>query len=480
MIVLALESSTSSAKAMLYDTKEGVLDVATCPFPASVSADGISDTEQVHRMTMEVGAKVARGREVAAVALCGTWHNVALLDEHLQPLGQTYSWNYLAPSESCAAMRRDAAMTDFLYQRTGCMPHTSYPRQHLLYLRDNGMSLAGKRFLSQGGYTFYQLTGTYCDSVSTASGSGLVNVHTLEYDDSVLDLLGITAQQLPPIVTYRDHRPLTARAAELLGITPGIPVVPAYPDGALNQIASYAGQVGKMTLSLGTSAAIRLTVDHPVLPEGHQLWCYHGVTDWMLGAATAGAGNCINWFVHDCLGDKWSFQDFETAPETPGPLPVFQPFLFGERCPGWQDNRRGGFVEVAAHHTVADLYRGMQAGILFNLYQCFESLQELAGRPDEILVSGGILNSPRWTQMLADIFGQPLSCVPTLNASTMGAVILALHAAGAIDDVWSFRADHDRAVRVEPQMDRQPFYEDMYHRYLEWYPKMQLDDTGLR
>ena len=471
MIVLALESSTSSAKAMLYDTEKGVLDVASKSFPTSVSDNGVSDTELVSQMTLEAGAEIARGKEVAAVALCGTWHNVALFDSALRPLGKTYSWNYLEPSEGCAAMRQDAELTNFLYQRTGCMPHTSYPRQALLYLKSNGLDLSDKRFLSQGGYTFYQLTGEYCDSVSTASGSGLVNVHSLKYDEDMLGLLGISEAQLPPIATYRDTRPLNQWGADFLGIPAGIPVVPAYPDGALNQISSCAAQVGKMTLSLGTSAAIRLTSDKPILPEGHQLWCYYGVTGWMLGAATAGAGNCINWFMHDCVRDKWSFEDFEKVPEERKPLPVFLPFLFGERCPGWQDSRQGGFVGIHPHHTVEDLYRGMQAGILFNLYQCFEILKGLAGRPEEILVSGGILNSPRWTQMLADIFGQEMACVPTLNASTMGAVILALHAAGAIDDVWSFRADYEHATRIQPRPEFQDYYGEQYRQYLNWYSK---------
>lgn len=247
MIVLALESSTSSAKAMLYDTEKGVLDVASQPFPASVSADGISDTEQVTSMTIQMGEKIARGKDVAAIALCGTWHNVAFCDKHLNPLGKTYSWNYIAPSESCAAMREDPELTNMLYQRTGCMPHTSYPRQALLYLKANGETLAGKQFISQGGYTFYLLTGEYCDSVSTVCGTGLMNVHTLKYDDAMLQLVGIREEQLPRVATYHDTCPLTQRGADLLGVPAGIPVVPAYPDGALNQIASCAAQVGKDT-----------------------------------------------------------------------------------------------------------------------------------------------------------------------------------------------------------------------------------------
>lgn len=155
---------------------------------------------------------------MAAIALCGTWHNVAFCDKHLNPLGKTYSWNYIAPSESCAAMREDPELTNMLYQRTGCMPHTSYPRQALLYLKANGETLAGKQFISQGGYTFYLLTGEYCDSVSTVCGTGLMNVHTLKYDDVMLQLVGIHEEQLPRVATYHDTCPLTQRGADLLGV----------------------------------------------------------------------------------------------------------------------------------------------------------------------------------------------------------------------------------------------------------------------
>ena len=470
MMVLALESSTSSAKAMLYDLAQGVVDVISQPYPKSIADGGISNTEQVSRMTLELGRQIAGGKPVDAVALCGVWHNIAICDCHLEPLGKTYSWNYLAPSERCAEMRRDAALTELLYQRTGCMPHTSYPRQTLLYLKENGLNLTDKQFISQAGYTFYQLTGMYQDSISTASGSGLVNVRSLRYDEEMLHFVGLREEQLPQITTYQRPMPLTEAGAKLLGLKSGIPVVAAYPDGALNQIASCA-DVGKMTLSVGTSSAIRLTAKRPVLPEGHQLWCYYGVTEWMTGAATAGACNCVNWFMQECLQEKWLFSDFDSVPETQHPLPVFLPFLFGERCPGWADKRRGGFLEVLPSQTAAELYRGLQAGILFNLYQCFEVLCSLEGRPEEILVSGGVLNSARWTQMLADIFGQEIACVPTIHASTMGAAILALHAAGGLQDVWSLRGDYDHARRIQPRAEWQDYYAELYQNYLKWYQK---------
>lgn len=471
MLVLALESSTSSAKAMLYDSEQGVVDTCSRAYSAEICANGVSDTEQVHRLTLSLGAQLAKGREIAALAVCGTWHSIAVCDGALRPSDSTYSWNFMAPSADCAATRADAALTHELYTRTGCMPHVTYPRQSLLYLQKNGLSLRGKLLISQGAYTFYKLTGEYCESVSTMSGSGLLNIHTLTYDEMVRGMLGISESQLGRLVSYRDVCPLRADAAALLGVPAGIPVVPAHPDGALNQIASCAAQVGRMTLSIGTSAAIRLSAERPILPEGHQLWCYYGVDGWISGAATAGACNCLNWFLKDFLDRKWSFAELEDPEDIGGFVPVFLPFLYGERCPGWRDDRGGGFFDLRGGHSVRDLYRGVQAGILFNLYQCFSVLTELAGMPSDILVSGGVLNSVQWTQMLADIFGREIACVPAIDASSMGAVILALHAAGAIEDVTRFDHDYRAARRVSPRAEFRDYYAEQYARFTGWYAK---------
>ncbi len=469
MLVLAIESSTSSAKAMLYDTEQGVVDVQSASYPADICAGGLSDTEGVHRLSLSIGAQIARGKPIEAIAVCGTWHSIAVCSGDLEPVSPTYSWNYMAPSEDCAQIRSDEALTHALYTHTGCMPHVTYPRQSLHYAQKNGLDLTGKQLISQGAYTFYKLTGEYCESISTMSGSGLLNIHSLEYDDLALDLLGLQPSQLGRLVRYTDVRPLSVQAANELGVPAGIPVVPAHPDGALNQISSCAAKVGRMTLSIGTSAAIRLTADHPVLPEGHQLWSYYGVADWMSGAATAGACNCLNWFLKDCLHGKWSFKELEDPNDIGGDVPVFLPFLFGERCPGWHDDRRGGFCDITAAHKVRDLYRGLQAGVLFNLHQCYEVLSGLAGEPTDILVSGGVLNSVQWTQMLADIFGRELACVPTLDASSMGAVILALHAAGGLEDIRSFDGDYKTARRVSPRPEFRDYYAEQYNRYLHWY-----------
>lgn len=470
MYILALETSTSSAKAMLYDPATGAAETATEPYGASICADGLTDTEQVFLRAARLGRTLAAGREVAAVALCATWHSVAVCDGGMRPVTRTYNWNYMAPSEMCRRVRADRPLASELYLRTGCMPHVTYPREMLRYLGEAGVSLRGRLLPSQGAYNFYRLTGAFRESVCSVSGGGFINIAALDYDDFALDYCGAERGQMGALCGYRDALPLTPAGAELLGLDAGIPVVPAHADGALNQVGDGAAARGRMTMSVGTSGALRFTTGRPALPKERSLWCYRGAADYIAGAAVAGACNCVNWYRDSFLRGAFSFDELERGAALPDDPPVFLPFLFGERCPGWRDDRRGGFVDVRPEHNAADLYLAVQRGVLFGMYQCYEALTANMGAPESICLSGGILNSGVWMQTAADLFGRELLLSRNADASLMGAAALGMCAAGLADDPAACALPGaERGRAVAPRAAETERLRDQYRRYLDWY-----------
>lgn len=118
---------------------------------------------------------------------------------------------------------------------------------------------------------------------------------------------------------------------------------------------------------------------------------------------------------------------------------MFLPFLFGERCPGWNDEREGGFVRILPRHKLPDLYLAVQEGILFNLYHCYRILSEVNGCPTHIRFSGGILHSEQWTQMCADIFQRELEVNRNEHGSLLGGAVLAMELLGVIDDACTYQ-----------------------------------------
>jgi gluconokinase len=296
---------------------------------------------------------------------------------------------------------------------------------------------------------------------------GFINTHTKVYDKSIMEFAGVEQRQFGHLATYNTACPLNKEGAEALGISSGIPVVAPYSDGAMNQVGSGATKPNVMTFSVGTSAAIRMTTNRPVLSEPPGTWCYIGATGWMSGAATQGACNCIDWFKTTVLQNKWSYDELGTTLSDESETPVFLPFLFGERCPGWQDGRRAGFSHIDARTTVPNMYKAICEGILFNVYQCYEILTKHAGTPSRIIISGGILNSPAWTQLAADIFNREIEISETKQASMLGGAALALYASNQISQLHSIQESPRKMI--SPREGMVELYRTKFKRYLECY-----------
>ena len=458
---------------MLLNDHWEVVATASKPYESEIASPGYQDTVGVHNALLTLGKSIANDLDISAIALCSTWQSVAALNQDFEPVTRMYTWEYMGAAVISAGMRENDALTSHLYNTTGCMPNASYPRQILMHLQqEKGLDLKDRLLISQGAYSFYKMTGQFAETICTQAGGGFLNLPEKRYSSDVLSMLGIDENQLGRLITYQNPGILNEDSAKLLGIKAGIPVVPAHADGAYNQIGSSCGALGKMTLSVGTSAAMRLATKEAKFSPNKETWSYYGIDSFISGAAINGACNCINWFKNDFLMNQFDYHELERSElYLKGDPPVFLPFLFGERCPGWRDDRRAGFVEVEGFHTPADFYLAIQLGTLFSLLTCYHPLVAMAGEPDEIFVSGGILNSKRWLRMLTDSFEKPMLCVENHNASSLGAAVVALHAAGGISDVNQFTGELDKATFIEPDLKHRSWYQRQFERYLDWYRK---------
>ena len=470
MRILVMESSTSSAKAMLYSTQNGVEAVRSQQYvPKKVEAGevGAQVPEQVFLHTVAVAKKLAEGRTIDAIVPCSTWHNVMVADREMRPCSPAYTWSYNGAAAVAGRLRKDREFCHRFYQRTGCMVHAIYPAFKLLMLREGGMKLHHKQICSQGSYNVFRLTGERVTTDCSASGSGLLNIHTRRWDQEILQMLGLKEEQLCDLSDYKHPIPLSSEGSRLLGQPAGTPVLPCYPDGALNQVGAGALLPGMMTFSIGTSGAIRLSVEHPVLPEEPSTWCYLSPNGWLSGAATSGACNCLEWCKSTFFPGEKSFARLDEVQVDLKKMPLFFPFLFGERCPGWNDEWRGGFAKLRPFHKAVDLYRSVQEGIIFNLYQCYQILCAENGVPKQIQLSGGVINSRVWRQMCCDIFGRELLCADTSQASMLGGAVLALETLGYIRSIEEFETGV--AQWLEPDPVKHQMYEERFQMYLDHY-----------
>ncbi len=87
----------------------------------------------------------------------------------------------------------------------------------------------------------------------------------------------------------------------------------------------------------------------------------------------------------------------------------------------------------------------------------------------EISISGGIENSPLWLRMAADIFQREISTSKIEHASTMGAVVVALKAVGAIENMNEFQPEPGETIIPDEKLGK--IYRARFERYMDWYQK---------
>lgn len=467
MNILVLEASTTSAKGMLYETSTETFNVETRVFEDNLGDVTIHDAEEIYQSMLAVGKTLVKGKKIDMISLVGTWHSLLLCNKNMVPETPVYLWSNTEAKKICKELRKNNEYVMDFYKKTGCMVNAIYPFYKLIFLKNEGYNLKDYYIMGQGTYNNYRMTGKRVITPCLASGTGLLNIHSIEFDKELLSELGIQEDQLSRLVNYNETFALTEEAAGVLGVDTGIPVIPTNSDGGLNQIGAGAIEEGVMTFSAGTSGAIRLTTDKPLIPDSPSTWCYMSPKSWLSGAATNGCCNCIDWFKQKVLSEDMSYEDIEENIKDKITTPVFLPFIFGERSPGWNDERLGGFVNIKPHHTASDLYRAVQEGVLFNIYHCYKILAEVNGTPKKIKLSGGILNSTEWTQMCADIFQTELEIDTNKHSSLLGGAILAMELLKIIKDVKDF--DFGPGKVIKPNLEMAELYNKKFNDYLYSY-----------
>lgn len=476
MNILALEVSTSSAKSIIYSSNKGIIDSNSKQFNKRVSNVTTQDPEGVLNTALQCVKEIINKNNINIdiIGLSSTWHSFLLLDKDRKPISKIRTWADTSYSKTATISRKDNELNKWFYHKTGCPIHSIYPVWKWIHLvKEKEISIKDNIFLSsKPEYIFEFLTGEVAISKSVASGTGMLNINTLDWDQDILDYANIDKKQLSPLKAYNYTSSLKKNIAEQLGLKSGIPVTITGPDGALNQIGSGALKNNVMTLSVGTSGALRMVTKDPLIPDNPSTWCYYVADEKRLaGAATSGAGNCIEWFKNNIDKCNQSLDKLANKAKTVNQKnsPIFLPFLYGERCPGWKDDRKGGFFEITGKDSIGEMYYSVLEGILFNLYQSYKILIDIDKEPEKIKISGGIINSKYWLQMAADIFHKDITISNVKDASIMGAIAICLQTKGDIKKLIDFNPNDGEIIK--PNLKKTKLYDNRFNAYMDWYNK---------
>src|SRR4030095_9463226 len=194
-----------------------------------------------------------------------------------------------------------------------------------------------------------------------------------------------------------------------------------------------------ISVNVGTSGAMRVCwpAERVNIPKG--LWCYRANRRHaLIGGGVSNAGDVYAWCkrVLRLDDDDEVIESKLSAMKADDHGLTALPFFSGERSTGWHSEARATLTGLNLSADPIEILRALLESVCYRFAAIYERLKaELPGDTRIIASGGGILNSPAWTQMMADVIGVPVVASAGSEAASRGAAMLALEAFGHIGDL---------------------------------------------
>ena len=447
--ILALDEGTTSARSLLYNIKDRCVE-AVCGRPVrqfypeagwvEEDANEIFET-QLATVNDAVGRADIPMSSVACIGIANQRETVVAWDSISgEPLYNAIVWQCRRTADLCEKLKADGR-AGMIYDKTGLVIDAYFSGTKIKWLIDNvpavreGIAAHRVMFGTVDSWLIYKLTGgrLHVTDFTNASRTMLFNIHTLEWDRELLEMLGIPGNTLPSVVLssglvgYTDESVTGAR----------IPVCGIAGDQQAALFGQACFEAGHAKNTYGTGCFILMnTGKTPVKSKNNLLttiaWGMDEGMTYALEGSIFNAGSTLQW-LRDGLGliSETSEADRVSAltPDTNGVYVV--PAFTGLGAPYWDMYARGIITGLTRGTTKNHLIRAALESIAYQSADVFEAMTDDSGIAlSEIRVDGGASASDVLMGFQAGLLGVRVLRPETLETTAMGACFLAGLGAG--------------------------------------------------
>jgi xylulokinase len=479
---LGLDIGTSSVKAVLVDGDDRLVDQESAGLRVSRPRPLWSEQDPEDWWRAADRAVTAlRGRQAAAlgavraIGLSGQMHGATLLDGGDRVLRPAILWNDGRSGAECAELER---LVPDLPAITGNRAMAGFTAPKLLWVRRHEPEIFARvaRVLLPKDHVRLRLTGEAATDLSDAAGTLWVELATRRWSDAVLAACGLSQAAMPALYEGTEA---TGRVRREIAAAWGLPREVVVAGGGGDNAAGGAGigvvTPGRAFLSLGTSGVyFVVTPDGRASPErGVHSFCHCLPGTWHQMAVILSAAASLAWLAGLTGADEATLVAEAEALPAGAALPLFLPYLSGERTPHNDPTAKGVFFGLSHGSERAQLAAAVLEGVAFALADGQAALTEAGAQIDEVSVIGGGARSRHWGTLLASILDRPLTYHQGGEVGpAFGAARLARIAATGEDPVAVCRPP-PVAHRVEPDPARRDFHGGRWPLYRRLYADLR-------
>ena len=469
--VMALDSGTTSNRCILFDHSGNIVSVSQkeftqhYPHPGWVEHDAQEIWGTQIMVAKEALKKVnATADQIAAIGITNQRETAIVWDRKTgEPVYNAIVWQCRRTAEYCDFLKQQG-YDSIIREKTGLLIDAYFSGTKLRWILENvpGVRERAERgellFGTVDTWLIWNLSGgkLHVTDYSNASRTMMFNIHTLEWDQQILDLLGIPACMLPEVMpsscVYGPSNPA------LFGTE--IPIAGAAGD----QQAALFGQAcfhpGEAKNTYGTGGFLLMNTGTEAKRSSNGLittiaWGYGGTVEYALEGSVFVAGAAIQW-LRDEVKLIESAPDSEyfanKVKDTNGCYLV--PAFVGLGAPYWDPYARGCLVGLTRGVNQAHIIRATLESLAYQSYDVLKAMEQDSGITlSSLNVDGGACANNFLMQFQSDIIDVPVFRPQCVETTAAGAAYLAGLAVG----YWKDREDVSRNRSIDrtfhPSMD---------------------------
>ena len=471
--VAAIDQGTTSTRCMVFDHAGKVISIdqkeheQIFPQPGWVEH---SPTEIWDRAQDVVKGALEKGSlqtsDLAAVGITNQRETTVVWNRKTgAPVHNAIVWQDTRTDRICDELARDGGQDRFR-EKAGLPLATYFSGPKIKWMIDN---VPGVREGAESGdivfgnidtWVVWNLTGgpdggVHVTDPTNASRTMLMNLATLDWDDEILDTMGVPRAMLPEIKSS------SIEYAKAKGVLDGIPVAGILGDQQAAVFGQTCFSVGEAKNTYGTGNFLLLnTGTEPVQSKngllttvGYKIGEQDAV--YCLEGAIAVTGSLVQW-LRDNIGLFQSAPEIEdlarTVEDNGGAY--FVPAFSGLFAPYWRSDARGAIVGLTRYVNKGHLARAVLEATAFQTKEVVDAMNADSGVELESLkVDGGMVQNDLLMQFQADILDVPVIRPTVAETTSLGAAYAAGLAVGFWGEIEDLRANWGKDHEWTPRMD---------------------------
>ncbi|MDK8099071.1 MAG: FGGY-family carbohydrate kinase [Winkia neuii] len=487
-LVVAIDSSTTSSKAILVDAGGYIWQTAKRNIQLHTPAmdyyehNPLRWWESSYAVIGEVLSKLsAKDRtRVAAIGITHQRESFAPFDKEGRPLRKGILW---LDGRATKQIRKYGS--ERIHELSGKPAGVTPGIYKMAWLKEEEPEVLRQAYKVSDvhGYIAFRLTGQWVSSQAATDSLGLLDIQKRTYAEELLQIAGVSLEQMPELV--EPSKPMGTLLGDLAaewGIRE-VPIVAGLGDGQAAGIgaAAVSPEIGFLNLGTAVNAGVESSVYKfdPVF-RTH----VSGIPGNYVFEVLQSSGSYLAGWFREALGDpKLLGEPDPKLDAAAGEIPpgceglITLPYWNAVQSPYWDPVARGAVVGWRGTHSRAHMYRSILESIGFEMRLNLDSIEAGTGvKLKGLRAMGGGTKSKIWRQIMADCTGLPITMCAESEISALGAAVLAMASTDAYEN-------HDVAVAaknmasfgetVEPNKELHERYQEIAEVQRSLYPRLK-------